>query len=141
VTAPPMPLPDTLQNRLDVMLAKPLFRRAPAVAQALSMLVRDACARRADVARPALVLADRHQPAALADGAPGLAYCARCGSRQLWPCREAVLAAEILHALGHALPYPLPRRGHPAYSPDPSPENEGAGGPANSYNQAPDWVR
>jgi hypothetical protein len=42
MTAPPAPLPRDLQGRLDVILAKPLLRRAPALAQAIEILVRNA---------------------------------------------------------------------------------------------------
>jgi hypothetical protein len=45
MTAPRMSLPHDLQQRLDVMLAKPLLRRAPSLQQAIGALVKDAYAR------------------------------------------------------------------------------------------------
>jgi hypothetical protein len=137
VTPPPVPLPADLQRRLDTLTAKPLLRRAPLLVQAIATLIRDAAGRRGPVIQAALSLAERHRPVNL----DGIQECVRCAQdRPHWPCREAVIAAEILHALGHKPPYKLPWAGGPAYSPEPSAEGEGAGGPANSYNQAPDWV-
>lgn len=46
MTAPPAKLPRDLQGRLDVILAKPVLRRCPALQQAISMLVRNAYERR-----------------------------------------------------------------------------------------------
>lgn len=108
-----LPLPEDIRQRLDIITAKPLLRRAPRVAEALAALVQDAAGRRSGVIQPALALADRHRPAVREGGAPDAECCMRCANRPRWPCREAVIAAEILHALGHAPPYGLPRSGHP----------------------------
>lgn len=53
VSAPPASLPGDLQGRLDVILAKPLLRRAPALQQAIETLVRNAYARAPHPVSPA----------------------------------------------------------------------------------------
>jgi hypothetical protein len=46
MTAQPAKLPRDLQGRLDVILAKPVLRRCPALQQSIEILVRNAWERR-----------------------------------------------------------------------------------------------
>lgn len=53
----PVRLPHDLQSRLDIILAKPLLRRAPRLAQAIEILVRNAYERQPGM--PSILVKDQ----------------------------------------------------------------------------------
>jgi hypothetical protein len=72
VTAPPLPLPPDLRDRLNIILAKPALHKFPGVCEAVTALVQDAFAR-----QPAgeAIAAMARQLAEMGSGGMACRYC------------------------------------------------------------------